>query len=407
MRFLFVKTDQGWPRACGHDVHGYHMMRALTDIGHDVALTTLMTPKPEALEGLDLCDLSVMPSRRLNTSFDHAPKMNWSQQRFQSYWGIEQANISFVGAKADALGADAVVVVGMEVLPYLAGVKRQQRIWYAADEWVWHHLSLIKALQPGSWRHVKQAVVMGLYEFAFSNLIDRAWVVSGTDARALKMVTRIGGIDVVPNGVDSCHYAGSDVGCEGHSCTFWGCLSFAPNVQALQWFCERVWPRVKRRVPEARFSIFGFDPPEDVLKLALIEGVTVTANVPDIRKCVDSQQVVVLPFLSGGGVKNKLLEAASMAKPILCSPRACNGLNGDVQLPFAIERLNARRWQDELIRLWNDANLRRECGEAARRWVMNHHSWEISAETAVAAMSGESDLRLPARVSSLCHPLEQ
>ena len=44
MRLLFVKDALAWPRSSGHDVHSYHMMLALTRLGHEVGLLTATEP---------------------------------------------------------------------------------------------------------------------------------------------------------------------------------------------------------------------------------------------------------------------------------------------------------------------------------------------------------------------------
>ena len=77
--------------------------------------------------------------------------MTGMQERFRSYWGIEPARIRAVADAARACDADAVVVVGLNVLPYLAGVQGPLRVWYAADEWAWHHLSQVRVLRPSTW----------------------------------------------------------------------------------------------------------------------------------------------------------------------------------------------------------------------------------------------------------------
>jgi glycosyltransferase involved in cell wall biosynthesis len=274
----------------------------------------------------------------------------------------------------------------MEVLPYLAEVEGPQRIWYAADEWVWHHLSLVNALRPNSWRHVREAFILGLYEHSFSSVVDRAWVVSKTDQRAMQMVTRIPAIDVVPNGVNANHFLPSGVCPESFSCTFWGCLDFPPNIQAVDWFCKKVWPLVIREQPEARFHIYGFNPTRDIEAISGRNGVTLTPNLPDIRPAVGRHQLVVLPFQSGGGVKNKLLEAASMSKPIVCSRRACNGLNAAASMPFRIVANDPNAWAREILSLWSDETARLELGKAGREWVIANHSWNAAAHSAVSAL---------------------
>src|SRR5262249_12513757 len=153
------------------------------------------------------------------------------------------------------------------------------------------------------------------------------------DRRAMRWVAGVRRLDVVPNGVDADHFCPLEVAAEPASCTFWGRLDFGPNVQALEWFCRKVWPEIRRRRPDARFVVYGFQPTAPVLALTGRDGIELIPDLPDLRGEVARHAVVVLPFVSGGGIKNKLLEAASMGKAILCSPRACTGLSGDA-LPF-------------------------------------------------------------------------
>ncbi len=401
MRILFVKTELSWPRTSGHDVHTYHMIQALSNSGHDVALLTLIAPEPVALKGLKLIDQRVMPVQTIksgndsgahneNSKFEWRQRWNWRQERFRSYWGIDGNLIRFTRDHAEALEVDAVVVAGLEVLPYLSEIRCQQRIWYAADEWVWHHLSLFHFLKPRSWSNIRRSLILGLYENTFASAMDRVWVVSATDQRAMRCVTWTPVVDLIPNGVSTKAFTPTDVAIEPLSCTFWGNLAFAPNEQALSWFCQEVWPLIKRDQPDAQFNVFGCNPSPEVLQLSLIEGVHITPDVPDIPSAVSNQAVVVLPFQSGGGIKNKLLESASLAKPTVCSPRACNGLNTMDNAPFLVVPSKPRQWSDAIQRLWADPVLCRTMGLSSRQWVIDHHSWESAAMSAAISLDSGS-----------------
>src|SRR5687767_7300033 len=102
------------------------MMRALGELGHEVGLTTATEPRPEAIAGLSLCHRSVIAAPT-NLQNAQAIGLSWAQERFRSYWGIEEWQIQFVAEEARRTNADVVVVVGLEVLPYLAGVSGSQR----------------------------------------------------------------------------------------------------------------------------------------------------------------------------------------------------------------------------------------------------------------------------------------
>jgi glycosyltransferase involved in cell wall biosynthesis len=385
MRLLFVKPSLSWPRSSGHDVHCYYMMRALIGRGHEVSLATVEEPHAGALDGLALASYRALGGEPRGDGGADGLRATRLQERFRSYWGIDESRVRAVARAARDCDADAVVAVGLDVLPYLLGISDRARVWYAADEWAWHHLSLLRPGRPEAWEHAKQSLIKGLYERVYAPILDRIWVVSEADRRAMRCVAGIRTIDVIANGVDGDHYRPVDVPEIEQSGTFWGRLDFGPNVQALEWFCGRVWPLIRREAPAARFTIYGFRPSSAVRALAGRDGIDLVPDLPDLRAEIARHQVVVLPFISGGGIKNKLLEAAGMARPIVCSPRACGGLYAGEGLPV-IEARGGAEWARAIQTLWRDESRRRQLGAEARRWVLQHHSWDAAARSAEASL---------------------
>ncbi len=332
------------------------------------------------------CHLRFVATLGMTTAV-RAPPLSqaWLERRYRSYWGVPPARIAAVSDLATEFRADAVVVSGLDVLPCLGGIRGPVRIWYAGDEWVLHHLSQVRIGDGLMWYNLREAAVKALNERAFAPLIDRVWVVSDADRRAMRRVIGRRKIVAVPNGVDSDHYLPAEGPEADHSCVFWGRLDFGPNIQAIQWFCKRVWPAVRRRVPDATFTIIGYNPTEPVRELTGREGVSLVPDLPDLRPEIGRHAVVVLPFISGGGIKNKLLEAAAMARPILVSPTGVAGLPEADHAPLVCAR-SASAWVRELISLWNNPDRRRRLGDDARRWVVAHHSWESAARAALAGL---------------------
>lgn len=380
MRFLFVKSRLDWPRTYGHDVHGFEMMRALGALGHMVALATDAAPSDAAVSGLRLDArwvLSAAPSRG-------PVPMPYFQERYRSYWGIPHNRIAWLQEIATEWKADVVVVVGLEILPYLAGIKGAARVWYAADEWVWHYLSQMKSDPRGFVQHARQAVIKGLYERVFASAVDRVWVVSQAERRAMRIVAGIQNVDIVPNGVDADTFTAQHAIPASRSAVFWGRLGFGPNLQALRWFVQRVWPLIRLRAPDGQFAIVGADPPAEVTAWHGHNGVTVVANPIDIRPEVALRGVVVMPFVSGGGIKNKFLEAAAMGRPIVATTRATQGLTDE---PPVVKADTPDDFAAAVLSLWNESDRGALLGAAARRWVTLHHTWKAAAERAVNGLS--------------------
>jgi len=191
--------------------------------------------------------------------------------------------------------------------------------------------------------------------------------------------------DVIPLGVDSDYYAPVSAPPEPRTAIFWGRLDFGPNIQALQWFCKQVWPMVRQAVPSARFTILGFNPGPEIRALAADPSVSLMADVPDLREAAQRHALVVLPMVSGGGVKNKLLEAAAMGLPIVCTPLATQGLKAvdDASLQIASEPV---AFAATMTKLWSDEAQRAAIGAASRDWVVQHHSWRTTGQVAVATL---------------------
>jgi glycosyltransferase involved in cell wall biosynthesis len=385
MRLLFIKESLAWPRSSGHDVHCFYLMKALAQLGHEVALGTVVSPLTEALGSLPLARRFVLDDLTSEDNGHRSPRFPYWQERFRSYWGIPSHRVMAVNHAARAFQADAVIVVGLNVLPYLEAVRGPLRIWYAADEWVLHHLAQVNWREVTTWSNLRQAMVKGLYERAFGSLLDRVWVVSEADRRVMRWVSGVKGIDVLPNGVDGDYYSPLAVPPIERSCVFWGRLDFGPNLQALKWFCGRVWPALRQQAPDARFTIFGFQPTAEANALAGRDGIDLVANRADIRSEIARHAIVVLPFVSGGGIKNKLLEAASMGKAIICTPQACGGLLAKMSAPF-VQARQADEWVRKILNLWTDPERRQGLGHQARQWVLAHHTWEAAARTALRGL---------------------
>jgi glycosyltransferase involved in cell wall biosynthesis len=366
------------------------MMRGLAALGHEVHFVANVRPSAESTTGLGLVSCDVL--QRFDAECVRRFSPPALQARIFDYWGIPPRHAAALAAAADQLAADVVVAVGLDAPLYLAAIEGAERVWYAADEWVIHHLSQVHPWRAGTWHNVRDAAVKGLYERAFAPTIDRAWVVSEPDRRAARWIAGIRLVDVVPNGVDADHFLPQDVVESPETAVFWGRLDFGPNIQALQWFIGEVWPAVRKRRPAATLSVLGFRATADVRRLADVPGVRLVPDLADIRAEICRHQVAVVPMVSGAGIKNKLLEAASLARPIVCTTRATLGLTIEGASPLVV-RDGAEPWADALDELWSTPAKRMALGRAGREWARSSHTWTHAASLALSGLASDARRR--------------
>jgi glycosyltransferase involved in cell wall biosynthesis len=382
VRLLFVKYKLAWPRSSGHDVHTYNTMRACAALGHDVSLALAKPPQSEAIDGLNLRHLFLFDGTDAPLLDDRA---TWLQRKFRSFFGIPDAHLGALARAVRDSRAEAVVIAGLNVLPYFTALNGVPSVWYAADELAWHHLSQVRFGDPQLVTNLRETVVKALYERAHSRVISRVWVVTETERRAMRWLAGMPRVDVLPQGVDAEFYAPGSGPIDERTGVFWGRLDFGPNIQALEWFFRRVWPIVRARIADARFTIIGFNPGEAVRRIAKAPGVTLTPDVPDLRDAVRRHAVAVFPFVSGGGVKNKLLEAAAMGIPIVCTPLATNGLRLGGRSPLAVAA-GPQAMADALVSLWSDPERRSRAAREGREWVLERQSWTATAREALGTL---------------------
>ncbi len=382
LRLLFAKRQLAYPLAQGHDVRAFNMMRSFGELGHQVGLATFESPSARALDGLRLDYVTAVREQKVQTLPPGAP-LTWLQRRFASYFGASLEDIRGLGAAVGEYRPDAVIGLGPDILPYLVGSGAHRPVWYVADEWVSHYGSLARLTQPKTWGHLGTAAIWGLYQRAFVQSLDRIWVVTDRDALAMQRWAGAPRVDALPNGVDAEYYVPQPVVERPRTAVFWGRLDFSPNLQALEWFCTAIWPALRARHADAEFRIIGFCAGNQARTLARLPGVVLSPDLPDLRAAVCEHAVVVMPFQSGGGIKNKLLEGASLGRAIVCTPFACRGLRGT---PAVVVASRAQEWTDAISHLWANADARQQLGAEARAWVLREHSWKRTAEDAAASL---------------------
>lgn len=109
---------------------------------------------------------------------------------------------------------------------------------------------------------------------------------------------------------------------------FTGHLSHPPNIDAILFFLEAIWPEIRQQVPQAAFHVAGMLPHTTVVDaLAKAPGCELHANVPDIRPFFWNASAYVVPMRFGGGVRQKIFEAWSMRVPVVCTTMAAEGTN--------------------------------------------------------------------------------
>jgi peptidoglycan/xylan/chitin deacetylase (PgdA/CDA1 family) len=182
---------------------------------------------------------------------------------------------------------------------------------------------------------------------------------------------------VVPNGVDTKYFVPSEQSPEPYSMIFTGRMDYLPNGDAMIYFLDMIFPRIKRVVPQAKIYIVGNNPP-DVLKRRASNDVIITGFVDDVRPYAWKASVYVVPLRMGGGTRFKILEAFAMKKPLVTTQIGCEGLDvqGGIDVEIADDPIE---FAEKTIELLLNKEKAEAFGSKGYELVKSRYNWDSIA----------------------------
>jgi glycosyltransferase involved in cell wall biosynthesis len=209
---------------------------------------------------------------------------------------------------------------------------------------------------------------------------DYTVAVSDVDADRLQRELGVPRVAVVENGVDTRHFRPTDGRRDPARLLFLGSLDWRPNLDAVRQLLDHVFPAVRAAEPTASLWLVGRNPPGWLrAEEASRPGVTVHADVPDVRPFLDPCGLMVVPLRIGGGSRLKILEALAAGLPVVTTAIGAEGLHLE-----AGRHLSVVDHMDDLgaavLAGIREPNRLRSEAAAGRRRVLERYDWDTLAE---------------------------
>jgi glycosyltransferase involved in cell wall biosynthesis len=152
-------------------------------------------------------------------------------------------------------------------------------------------------------------------------------------------------------------------------------MDYLPNIDAVRYFAQEVFPLVRREDPEAVFEIVGRGPTKAVMRLNKVDGVKVIGEVSDVRCHLIRADVSVAPMRIARGVQNKVLEAMALGVPVVATPVAIEGIDVRNEEEVLIGR-DSEEIAAQIFRFLRDVELRKRVTKKA--WTRMHqlYNWD-------------------------------
>jgi glycosyltransferase involved in cell wall biosynthesis len=348
MRVLFFSPRECLPFTSGARVRDFHLARELarqaklTYLGFANRQEGLAEPVRRQLQPLLGCETVLV---RRNRAYS-LPKIVRGLVGKTPVSVLNYASPIMTAELRRILEADSfdvVQMVGVHLYSYLSTIRTARpNLRLICD---WHNIESELMIRYGENAQSpirrlyarRTAALLGRLEEELLERCDAHTVCSERERNALLKRCPGARIQVVDNGVDTAFYSeaameaalrssGAVDGSPRRTVLFVGSMDYHANIDAVLYFADEVWPRLRALRPELDFLVVGSRPVSAVLALGRRPGVSVTGTVADLRPYYRRALTVVVPLRVGGGTRLKVLEAMAAGTPVISTRLGVEGL---------------------------------------------------------------------------------
>lgn len=337
MRLLQLCKKFPYPLKDGESIAVMNLSRSLHDLGCEVSLLAMNTTK-------HFCDVS-----SVNGSFKHFKQAFYTEldntlnikDAFLNLFSRESYHISrfkcpeFEAQLIKMLKENTFDIVQLETLymaPYIPIIRRYSKAIIAMRAHNVEHEIWSRVAQNTTPFYKKLYLKyltnkLRKYEIKQLNKYDLVIAISQKDLDTFKRLGYKNRGIVTPIGLDSASYKPDNRSYKKDiSLSFIGSLDWMPNLEGLKWFLDNVWGTLLEKYPNLKLHVAGRNTPATLIN-AKYKNVKVYGEVDDAKKFINRHTVMVVPLLSGSGMRAKILEGMALGKVVLTTQLGLEGIN--------------------------------------------------------------------------------
>ncbi len=219
------------------------------------------------------------------------------------------------------------------------------------------------------WKHAR-------YLRRLASSLTAITVVSEQERRLLAEIgVDVARIHVVPNGADAGDLARPRTVASPARLIYPGAVTYRPNLEAVQWFLTQVMPRVRAVRPEVELWVTGDTGDVALDRYAALDYVRFTGRLPNVKDAISGSTVTVVPLLTGGGTRLKVLESLALGTPVVSTRKGAEGL-AVVDGEHLLLADSPHAFADAVLRVLGDDALAGRLSAAGRACISGTCTWD-------------------------------
>lgn len=379
MRLVFVSSKIPYPAyRDGQTLILFHLLKHLA-AEHDLTLLALAkedeTQAAEAIRAMGVKVVTVPKPRR--TILQYYMGAAWKGEPWFGWKYMSAEFIRQVQAFDADPAVDGIVIHSPFLSPLLQYVSKKATVLNAIDELsAWFRQAAEHAWVPKALHLLLEARRAVKAERVYYSKARAITVVAERDRRHILSHAPGLPVAVIPNGVDTEKFRPLSSGSTETAIAFSGLMDYPPNVEAVMWFAQYVWPVLAKQNPKLVWKIIGAHPAPSVQALTHHhKGVRVTGFVEDLAAELATTNIAVVPVRTAAGFQNKILEALACGVPVVASREAVAGLPDGFQ-----HVVHSAEDPSEWVQLITDLLPDSETHKRAARLVAEGYGWQAIAK---------------------------
>jgi glycosyltransferase involved in cell wall biosynthesis len=391
LKILILTHRVPFPQNGGYPIVVFNTIKGLVNLGHDVSLVALNAKKNHENHRPDDDLLSKINYRAYDIDidvsvFDVAVNL-FSKTSFNidRYYDPEFEKLLIRELRNTAY--DIIQFEGLLVSLYFSSVRKHSKakLIYRAhnlENQVWQRLAQQKS-DPFKKSYLKMhAKRIKNYELQQLNKFDAIAVFTSQDkSTMIDYGTKIP-IEVLPVGIRLELYNADYSKTEFPSLFFLGSLDWLPNREGIEWFLDNFYKDLTEGELPVKLYVAGNDIPEKFDDYEALGKIFIQGEVDDALEFVNSKSIMIVPLLSGGGMRVKIVEGMAMQKCIISTSLGAEGINFEDGKNILIAN-NVDEFYRAIKRCIVDEDYCKQIGYNARKLIEEQHDINVVTQNLV------------------------
>lgn len=383
MTILFFTSELPYPLITGSKIKTFNLIKNLS-YKHKIILLSFSSEKEKEKDMIDYLKkwclevkIISMPLIKINLKYRIIRFFSFFPEVIRKYMS-KQAKEIFLeilnNYKIDLIHFDAIYVSN-----YIKYVENIPNVLHQNNIESLNYLSVIKKRKINKFKKIRlflEYYKYKKYEFNICKKFNSCLMVSLEEKKFLEKNCSKAKTDLLLNGVDTDYFKFIKTEIESFSLIFTGTMYYEPNVDAMEYFCNEIFPLLKQKIPTVKLYIVGQKPPQKIINFGKDENIIITGFVEDVREYIAKSCIYIVPIRTGGGTKTKILEAWSMEKPIVSTLFGAIGLDYIPNENIVIADTPSE-FANKIIMLFENENMRIKLGKKGKEIIEKKYDYKI------------------------------